>query len=149
MTFLLHYYWRVLQAKFYQWWFFGCLGLLRNLNKCYSLQMSKMCIITTTQSPSMESFHPYVNSPLACTFPTVLNCHSSINSLIFTHCNQTLGYTSFLFSAFSEWGSNIKNNTIRSTLGHTEDQISANEEVFIVISIIVFITMSITFELTV
>jgi len=90
----------------------------------------------------------FANSPLACTFPTILNCHSSISSLIFTHCNQTLGYTSFLFSAFSEWGSSIKNNTIRSKLRHTEVQISANEEVVIVISIIIFITVSITFELS-
>jgi len=126
----------------------GCLCLPLNLNKCYILQMSNICIITTTQSSSMESFHPFVNSPLACTFPTILNCHSSINSLIFTDCNQTLGYTSFLFSAFSEWGSIIKNNTIRSTLGPTVDQISANEGVYIVISIIVFINVRITFELT-
>jgi hypothetical protein len=104
-----------LPTKFHQWWFFGCLGLLLNLSKCYSLQMSKMCIITTTQSSSMESFHSFVKSPLACTFPTIINCHSSINSLIFTHCNQTLGYTSFLFSAFSEWGRNIKNNIARQT----------------------------------
>jgi len=109
--------------------------------------MSKICIITTTQSSSMESFFSFVKSPLACTFTTILNCHSSINSLIFTHCNQTLDYTSFLFSAFSEWGSSIKNNTIRTTPRHTEDQISTNEEVFIVISIIVFITVSITLEL--
>lgn len=110
--------------------------------------MSKMCIITTTQPSSMDSFHSFVNCPLACRFPTILNCHSSINSLIFTHCNQTLGYTSFLFSAFSEWGSNIKNNIIRSTLRHTKYQTSANEEVFIAVSITVFINGSVTFELT-
>lgn len=137
---------RFLPAKFHQWWFFGCLGLLLNLNKCYSLQISKVCIFTTTRLSSMESFGSFVNSPLACMLSTIRNCHSSIISLIFTHCNQTLGYTSFLFGAFSEWGSSIKNNTIRSTLRHTEDQISANEEVFIVISIIVFITVTITFE---
>ena len=135
-------------SKFHQWWFFGCLGLLHNLNKCYNLEMSKMCTIITTQSSSMESFHPFVNSPLACTVTTIRNRHSSINSLIFTHCNQTLGYISFLFNAFSEWGSSIKNNTVRSTLRPSEDQISANEGVLIVISIIVFFTMSITFELT-
>jgi hypothetical protein len=122
----------------------GCLGPPLNLNKCYSLQMSNICIITTTQSSSTESFHPFVNSPLACTFSTILNCHSSINSLICTDCNQTFGYTSFLFSVFSEWGS----STIRSTLRPTEDQISANEGVYIVISIIIFITVRITFELT-
>jgi hypothetical protein len=131
ITFLLHYYWRVShRTEFLQFWSLVVsnmlLGVLLNLNKCYSLQLSKMCIILTSQSPSVEPFHAFVSSHLVYTVITILNCHPFINSLIFTLLPNTRLHN--FSSVYSVNGAAILN--IVQYYQHSDDnenQISAYE----------------------